>query len=116
MLLLLDATPYIPIHVIEMGKKDMYVTMALRDLMGYCCDLVFGYISEYDFEGSRSFLIGTGIDVNVINKFMDIIYKSVHQIFMSIPPHARETNQYRAVSDINMVITVTTGGGYVPRM
>lgn len=116
MLLMLNATPYIPTYILEMGNKDMYVTMALRDLMGYCCDLVFGYISEYDIEGSRSFLIGTGIDPVVIEKFMDTVYNAVHQIFMSIPPYVRDAAQYRASADINMVITVTGGVGYVPKV
>lgn len=116
MLMVLDAVPYIPTYIIDLSKKDMYVTMALRDIMGYCCDLVFGYVSEYDMEGSRSYLIGFGIDTNTVAKFMDVIYNSVRQIYMSIPPYIRDAGHYRAVADVNMVITVTGKVGYVPGM
>lgn len=114
MLMVVDARPYIPPYIFEMGKKDMYVTMALRDILGYCCDLAFGYVSEYDMEGSRSYLIGFGVSEEVITHIMEVVYNSVYQVFMTMPPHTRTSGQYKAVADIDMLITITGRDGYVP--
>lgn len=107
MLLIINAADYFTPVLLQQCRQDQYVTMAIRDIIAYTCDLVIKSFSDYDFEGSKSYLLSAGISHQEIDLLMTKIHNAVYQIHATIPRYVREEVVCRIGVSIDFLIVIT---------